>query len=135
MKIFRPIVSITLALLVLVSSTSFVVGIHVCMGQVQNVTLFTKAEGCGMEQNVPPCHKTTTKPCCEDETIVHKSSELKASVDQLQITPITPVDAVLPHMVMAEIIPAYDFISATYHSYDPPLRSCDLILEHHVFLI
>jgi len=46
MKSLRTITSLTLALLVFVSSTSFMVGMHICSGEVQNIALFTKAEGC-----------------------------------------------------------------------------------------
>jgi hypothetical protein len=135
MKFFRTISSLLLIILMLVSSTSFVVGMHICMGSVQNVSLFTKAEACAMEKKLPPCHRQTQKPCCADETLVHQASDFKASLDQLQIEAPTPLCIVQPLVVLSEIIPSAPVSRTLYHNYDPPLRSCDLTVALQVFLI
>ena len=44
MKPIRFISAVLLAIVVLVSSTSFMVGMHICMGEVQNIALFGKAD-------------------------------------------------------------------------------------------
>jgi hypothetical protein len=43
-----------MAFLVLISSSSFMVGIHRCAGEIQNMALLSKAEGCEIEKNLHP---------------------------------------------------------------------------------
>ena len=135
MKAFRTISAILLALLVLVSSTNFMIGMHICMGDVQNVALFTKAEGCEMEQNLPPCHRHSKAPCCEDETVVHKADDVKTNIAQIHIAGPSSIDVELPLVFISEIIPSAPLSRIQYYNYDPPLRSWDLTVEHQVFLI
>ena len=136
MKAFRSIAAVLLGILVLVSSTSFMVGMHFCMGEVQNIAFLTKADGCEKEKKLPPCHRQTNAPCCEDETIIHDGDDLKASIAQIQIiAPAQDQDIELPLILVAEIIPSAPFSRIRYYNYDPPLRSWDLTVEHQVFLI
>jgi hypothetical protein len=135
MKLFRAISSILLAFLVLVSSTSFMVGIHLCAGEVQNVALFAKAEGCEMEKSQPPCHRHMKAPCCEDETVIHSSDDVKSSVFHVNIMAPAPVDMDQPLVLISEVIPTAPFSRIKYYNYDPPLRSYDITVEQQVFLI
>lgn len=132
MKAIRTISSILLAVLVLVSSTSFMVGMHVCMGEVQNVA-FTKAEACPTEQQLPPCHRQTPDPCCEDEAFFHEADDLKVSSASVAVSPIVAADIEQTVAFIAEIIPSA--LTTPYSHYIPPLRSTDIIVEHRVFLI
>ncbi|HKZ38930.1 MAG TPA: hypothetical protein VJ184_14810 [Chryseolinea sp.] len=135
MKVFRTIAAILLALLVLVSSTNFIIGVHICMGDVQNIALFTKAEGCEMEQNLPPCHRHLKAPCCEDETVIHEADDIKADIAHILIDGPSPIDADHNLVFISEIIPSAPLSRIQYYNYDPPLRSWDLTIEHQVFLI
>jgi hypothetical protein len=132
---YRSIVSIALSLLVIVSSTSFIVGMHVCMGEVQNIAIFTKAEGCEKEQSLPPCHRHEKAPCCKDETVFHKGDDFKASAAKIQIIAPMPVYIEQPLILISEVIPSAPLSRILYYNYDPPLRSCDLTVEHQVFII
>jgi hypothetical protein len=135
MKLFRTISAILLATLVLVSSTSFMVGFHICMGEVQNVSIFSKADDCEMERNLPPCHRKMQEPCCDDETFVHEGDDFKASIKQIHISAPTPIYIEQPAVLISEIIPSAPSSRTHYHNYDPPLRSCDLTVAHQSFLI
>ena len=135
MKVIRRISAVLLALLVLVSSTSFMVGFHICMGEVENVALFTKADGCEKEKSLPPCHRHLKAPCCEDETYVHDGDDFKASIDHYQVVAPAPIDIEHPMVLISEVIPASHTSRIQYYKYDPPLRSWDLTVEHQVFLI
>lgn len=124
-----------MAFLVLVSSSSFMVGIHRCAGEIQNMELLSKAEGCDMQKNLPPCHKHLSAPCCEDEAILHEGEGFKASVSDIAIA-ISPALALkLPHVILSEIITSVPFLQPDYYNYDPPLRSDDITVSHRVFLI
>jgi hypothetical protein len=135
MKLFRSISAILLATLVLVSSTSFMVGFHICMGEVQNVSIFTKADECDMEKNLPPCHRKMQEPCCDDETVVHEGDDFKASVEKIHISAPTPLYIEQSPVLIAEVIPSAPSSRTYYQNYDPPLRSCDLTVAHQSFLI
>jgi hypothetical protein len=136
MKRFRSILSLVFALLVLFSSSSFIVGIHLCCGRVQNVALFTQAEDCGMsEMMMPPCHHHESKPCCENEAIIHDGDDFKVSLNG-QVLPVLPVvDLELPHVLLSEVIPSLELTSPRYYNYDPPLRQRDLTVSLRAFLI
>lgn len=135
MKIIKAISSVLLAMLVLVSSTSFMVGMHLCRGEVQNIALFKKADACEQEQKLPPCHAHKTAPCCEDEAVIHNANDFKITSAGFHITTPTPVDIEQPHIVISLIIPDVADESPRYFDYDPPLPSHDLTVLHRVFLI
>jgi hypothetical protein len=135
MRQHRSILSSVFAILVLFSSSSFMVGIHLCSGHIQNIALFTKAEGCGMEKKMPPCHKHESKPCCEDETIVHDAQDFKGNVSQVSIAAPPVLDVVQPSVLISEVIPSSIATIKHYSNYDPPFRPTDLTVDLQVFLI
>ncbi len=135
MKFLRTISVFALVLLVLVSTSSFMVGIHYCSGDVQDIELFTKADGCEMEKSLPPCHRHLKAPCCEDETVLHKGENIKAHVIKVHLATPGAIDIDLPFTLISEIIPSTSFSGKKFFNYDPPLRSCDFTVAHQVFLI
>lgn len=135
MTAIRKISALILALLVLFSSTSFMLGIHVCMGKVQNIAVFSKAQGCEMEKKIPACHRHLTKPCCEDETLVHEAGDFHASVDKIQLSTPLPLFIETSRLLIAEIVPSAVLQNVKYYNYDPPLLSQNLTIAHRVFII
>jgi hypothetical protein len=135
MKAIRSISAVLLAILVLVSSTSFMVGMHICMGDLENIALFGKAESCQKEKALPACHKHVKPACCEDEVVYHEASDFKASIEHIHIVAPVPVDLEQLMVLISEVIPASPIAQFEYYNYDPPSRSCDLTVEHQVFLI
>lgn len=135
MKFFKTISVFVLAFLVLMSSSSFMVGIHWCEGNIQNVALLSEAEGCEMEKKLPPCHQDRSAPCCEDDTILHQGEGFKAPISQITLSVLPALDLELPQIVVSEIIPSITFLQPDYYNYDPPLRSYDLTVSYRVFLI
>lgn len=135
MKGIRTIASVTLALLVFFSSTSFMVGMHFCSGEIQNIALFTKAEGCEKEKKLPPCHRHETVPCCDDEAIVHEGEDFNASFPEVSVPTISFVAIAPPSIILSEIIPVTYLPKVKHLNYDTPFRACDLTVTHQVFLI
>jgi len=111
------------------------IGIHLCSGQVQNMALFTKAEGCEKEKKLPPCHRHESVPCCQDETVVHDAQGFKGDITQIIIAAALAIDIVQPAVLLAEVIPSALISHRQYYNYDPPLRSSDLTVSHQVFII
>lgn len=135
MKAFKTITALSLALLVLVSSTSFQVGLHFCKGEVQEVALFAKAPGCEKEKQLPPCHRQTKSSCCDDETVIHEADELATSLESLNVDVSNLTDASHPFVLVAEIIPSSSVSRHPYIHYQPPLRSGDLTVAYRSFII
>jgi hypothetical protein len=135
MKFLKTISIFALAFLVLVSSSSFVVGIHWCRGEIFNMSVLSHAEGCGMEKDVPPCHKQMVASCCEDDTILHEGEGFKASLSDINVTASPALDVQPPAVIVAEIVPSLPLLRPAYYNYDPPLRSHDLTVSYSVFLI
>jgi hypothetical protein len=135
MKQYRSILSAAFAILVLFSSSNFMVGLHLCGGHVQKVALFTKAEGCAMEKKMPPCHKHMSKPCCEDETIVHTAQDFKVNTNQISIAAPPVLNIIQQPILIAEIIPTSIISVKHYAYYDPPIRPTDITVDLQVFLI
>lgn len=135
MKAFRTISATLLAILILVSSTSFMIGIHRCGGEVLNVALFKKADSCEKEQPMPPCHRHSKTSCCEDETVVHTSNDFKSSASLAVVGAFgTPV-MLVPFTLVSEVIPSTSILHLEWADYSPPLPAHDLTVEHQVFLI
>lgn len=135
MKAARSISAVLFAILVLISSTSFTVGMHLCMGKVENIALFGKAESCQREKALPACHKHMRPACCDDELVSHEGTAFKASVEKIHVVAPASVDIEQPVVLISEVIPTSPITSIQHYNYDPPLRTCDLTVEHQVFLI
>ena len=135
MKQFRSILSVAFAFLVLFSSSNLMVSLHLCGGHVQNVALFSKAEVCEMEKQMPPCHRPLANKCCDDETIIHNSENFNAPANDISISPEQAIDIELPSVLISEVIPASSFSRVKFRNYDPPVRATDLNVSLHTFLI
>lgn len=135
MRAVKLISTIFLSLLVIFSSTSFMVGLHFCGGQIQNVSMFEKAQPCAMEQTTPPCHHHQSKPCCEDETIVHDAQDLKSDIAKLHLAQLQPITVAAPTILVADLIPQEAYQAKGFRPYKPPLPVTDLTISLQVFLI
>jgi hypothetical protein len=133
MKHAKAILSAVLILIVLVSSTSFTIGLHICGDEIQNVALFGKADGCEKEKQLPPCHTHETPACCQNETIVHTGDDDQFSTAGIQL-PI-PFAIHTSRIKFAITISVVSVEHAHRLMYDPPLRTCDLTVEHRTLLI
>jgi hypothetical protein len=134
-KTLRTISSLLLALLVLASSTRFVVGVHLCGGRVDNVAFLEKASPCPMEQKMPPCHHQKSS-CCDDTLITHDAQELKNDITHLDFTAHAVPFVIQYPILIAEIIPAItDATTSSFRLYDPPPLHDDRPATLQVFRI
>ncbi|MFH6603532.1 hypothetical protein ACEZ3G_08595 [Maribacter algicola] len=80
--------SILMAMLLLVSTTSWAVDKHYCMGHLMDVSFFANAKDCGMDMTPSDeTSKTEEKSsCCDDETmVVDGQDNLKISVQDIDL--------------------------------------------------
>jgi len=78
-----------MALLLLLSTVSWKVEKHYCMGRLMDVTLFTDAESCGMDMSMAIVEDNvgeTKNSCCDDEVVfVEGQDDLKISFNDLEL--------------------------------------------------
>ena len=78
-QIFHQILSSLMALLVLASTVSWTVDKHICMGRVMDISLFSHADGCGMDMEME-------KSCCDDESFtIQGQDDLKISFEDFNL--------------------------------------------------
>ena len=119
-----------LALLVLVSSSSFMVNMHFCGGHVQSVSLIEEAAPCPMEVQLPTCHsKMAVKKsgCCEDKHVAFEGKDFNTQIQDFSLLAwqvINPV-ALLP--VIMEVIQTSEALAYSNHiPYKPPIVERDI---------
>lgn len=133
----QKISSVFMALLVLLSTTSFMVDKHYCGDKLVDVSLLTHAKSCGMEvqkSSVSSECEITKKSCCSDETIIiNGSDELKTSFNDLSfqqqifIASFCHTYINLFEGLKENIVP--------FEKYSPPLLITDIIIQDQTFLI
>ena len=133
----RNTVSVLMALLVLLSTSSFTVDKHFCGGVLMDMAVLAKAEHCAMNlhNHLDSEDKIFTKEtCCSNEsTTVEGQDELKPSLE------IYDLDQVL---FLCGFPYSYFFIyegllvqEVFFYDYSPPLLIRDVCLQNQVFLI
>lgn len=135
MNTLRKISSSLLALLVLLASSSFYVGVHVCNGSVNAVAFLQDADGCG-HQTMPPCHQALMKGCCEDDLVVHEAQEIKGDISGIAIPAVSSTDILHNTILVSEIIPSKAINPITYFSPPPySFHGNDIVISIQSLLI
>ncbi|MEO0570277.1 MAG: hypothetical protein AAF039_01145 [Bacteroidota bacterium] len=134
-RLFHKTLSSLLALLVLMSTVSWTVDKHLCMGRVMDVAFFHDADSCGMGNAMTAMgEKMEGKHCCDDESFtVEGQDDLKISWDELDV----PSQVFLSAFVQSyfHLGPVSSGDEVQRDTYPPPLLVHDLILLHEVLLI
>ncbi|MBS1509177.1 MAG: hypothetical protein JSS79_21235 [Bacteroidetes bacterium] len=137
MKLLRPILSVTLASVMLASSIGVTINMHICGGHIQSTALFLKANSCG---DMPmDCSSSSPKMksggCCQEKSIVVKGKETSAEVQAaVQWYPSFEfVATLLPVLYTFVNTPAKE-VPAFAH-YKPPLPDRDIPVLTRSFLI
>ncbi|WP_368668173.1 hypothetical protein [Flagellimonas sp. S3867] len=133
--IFRNISSIFLALMVLLSTVSWTVDKHLCMGRVMDVSFFAHADDCGMEEAMAAMGTDAGENhCCDDETFTVKGQDdLKLSWYDLELEHQTFLVA-FAHSYLDLFIPV-EKLPVPHEKYPPPILVKDIQVLDQVFLI
>ncbi|GHA79399.1 HYC_CC_PP family protein [Pontibacter akesuensis] len=146
MKLYRQIILLTLTLLVLVSSTGMAVGMHLCGGELRDVTFFGAAADCPMEQKqqkkLPPCHTpkedaaTDSENCCEDHQLEVKQLD---DASKHKITTLSKLQQLKMAVVLQAVV--FNFfapgteLEPTYAFYESPPLPRDIPVLVQSFLL
>lgn len=124
-----------MAFLVLASTISWTVDKHLCMGRVLDISLFTHAEGCGMEGEDSLMEREARQNgCCDDETFtLVGQDDLKRAWNDLDLEP-QFFPWALPQAHTQGFVPM-EGLPLAQEQYPPPLLVRDIHVLDQVFLI
>ncbi len=110
-----------MALLVLLSTTSFTIDIHYCGDTLVSTAIFNKAKSCGMDMEGADSHHSDIKgKCCSEKQInVQGQDELNISFDNLSLQ-----QQVFVASFVYTYINLFDGLEkniSSYEEYKPPL--------------
>jgi hypothetical protein len=138
LKNLRIILSGILALVVLSSAISHSVSFHICAGEIQNITVFGKAQSCKDHDNACDHGERTKqaslnhKGCCEDATLLIDSDKYKTAE---RITVESPQFIYLPEVSLVLEVNPYKSQFSQLSNYKPPLIERDITILVQTFLI
>lgn len=135
--VLHKIASIAMALLLLLSTTSWKVEKHYCMGRLINVALFVHVDDCGMDMDL----LRSTEPkldnknsCCDDRVIlIEGQDDLKISFHDLDVKGQTFLIALSYTFSDSGVILGHQAVAQSI--YPPPILVKDIQLLDEVFLI
>ncbi|MCB0474391.1 MAG: hypothetical protein KDC69_01880 [Flavobacteriaceae bacterium] len=126
-----------MAIMVLLSTFSFMVDMHYCGDNLVDVAIFSKAETCGMEAQTTTttsdCNMTKKNCCHEEQLLVKGQHELNNNVQKLPFSEQVFLTAFFVSYV--ELFEGLEEQVIPYRNYKPPLIISDLRVLHQVFRI
>ncbi|WP_229660163.1 HYC_CC_PP family protein [Aquaticitalea lipolytica] len=135
-QIFRNIMSLVMAFVVLFSTLSFTINMHYCGGALVETAISHKVKGCGMEMEKPSTDgcSITKKNCCDDkQLVVDGQDELQLAVDKISFEKqIFITYFVNTYINLFEIV---EENISSYEDYSPPLVVKQLYKIDETYLI
>ena len=142
-QVFKNVVSVFLAIIVLFTSFSFTISSHYCGDILVDSAIFTEAEDCGMmDEHENVCSTETMDKLCFENDSMHCKDVNKLfegnSIEQqaFEIAKLQKVYFAIAYITSYELLFA-DTTSNTiaYHHYIPPLVTNDLTVLFENFRI
>ncbi len=133
--IFHKTVAVSMSMFLLLSTVTWTVDMHLCMGRTMDVAFFSKAESCGMDMAMELLGDDTLENhCCDDRTVFVKGQkELKLQLDFVDLEPV--VATLLPTPRFEHYV-TYKQRQSLWKMYHPPPRDYgDLHVLLETFLI
>ncbi|MBT8237987.1 MAG: hypothetical protein HKP38_01140 [Croceitalea sp.] len=124
-----------MAILLLLSTVSWTVDKHLCMGRVMDIALFASAEDCGMKTTMQLRESSDVQNhCCDDESFtLEGQDDLKLSWTDINLNQQVFIFAFTTSF-LNELEPQSSK-SISSETYPPPLLVRDKLVLHQKFLI
>ncbi|MBL1279334.1 MAG: hypothetical protein COA33_003640 [Fluviicola sp.] len=145
-------ITLSLAFIMLFTTTGFSMDIHFCEGKIAQVSFFSKADACEMEKKVTVEHECCAnnakqisksnngqesidnERCCFNETVVLSSTNDFSEADE------TSLSHSQLTFITAFVLSSYNLFFAeekvpNFSHYSPPLINEDISVLHQVFII
>lgn len=134
---FHRLFSVTMALLLLASTTAWTVEKHYCMGYLMDVSFYAEAEDCGMSMSTSSDDNSQISDqnsCCTDEIIiVEGQDDLKISFEEISFDQQLFLVAFTHSYLSLFEFPSERLLPDEH--YPPPLLVKDIQLLDEVFII
>lgn len=134
-KFFHHTTAVSLAFLVLLSTMTWTVDKHMCMGRVMDISFFHEADSCGVELAMDALGlQQDENHCCDDESFTFfGQDDLKLTWDELEIE---QQDFLLgfTYSFLNLFVPV-EKLPVPNETYPPPLLVKDITVLDQVFLI
>ena len=139
--------SLSLAALMLTSSVSFSMDIHLCQGHIKSVSFFGKAKACYPNEQLEQCKQQTCnqdfgkhtslskKPCCINNCVIFESLKYQARLDLTNED--KPIMANLLGTEASRSLLWHKLSPFHFHAFhppQPPLPEGNIIILFQVFL-
>jgi hypothetical protein len=144
MKLIRQLILLVLTFLVLVSSTGISVGMHLCGGELEDLSFFGNEVDCPMEQQkekLPSCHKVPdsdadAKDCCHDHTLVFDHADATSDSKALLLSKALDLKfvAAFKVVILQLFAPELD-LKPRYALYESPPLARDIPVLVQSFLL
>lgn len=125
-----------MVLLVFISTTSFTVDMHYCMGRLMDVGILEEAESCADAGLQMDDHSETIDrmPCCEDKQIISAASQdLQPALEKFSLEQLQFVAAFTHSFLLRYRIASTKDLDPD--SYAPPNLVVDIQQRNEVYLI
>jgi hypothetical protein len=137
-NVFRKVLSILMAFVVMFSTMSFSIDMHYCGNSLVDFSFFTEAKGCGMEedQSVKNCENPfiSENSCCTDQQIIKEGEDdLKTAFNNLSFEQQTFVASFFYTYI--NLFDGLDENISPFKDYSPPFIERDVQVLHQTFLI
>lgn len=134
--ILHRITALSMALLLLLTTTSFSIEAHFCGDHLVDIALNDHANGCSMQSLDPDMHKAMKDMgCCQDKQIVSDhDDDLQKTAHEFSFEQLVFI-TVLTHSYVSLFDIDASPINANWNKESPPLLDRDLFLLHDSFLI
>lgn len=121
--------------MVMLSTVSWTVDKHLCMGRVMDVSFFAEADDCGMEEAMAAmADESLENHCCGDESFtIEGQDKLKLSLSDLDLEQQYFLVA-FTHSFLNVLLPLKE-LPVPNEDYPPPLLTRDIQVLDQVFLI
>lgn len=135
-SVFHRVVSVCMAVLLLLSTTSWTIGKHYCMGHLVDVSLFSNAESCCKQSDGA---RTIDRPreadsCCSNELLVlDGQDDLNISINDLDLDQQAFLASFAHCYFQMFEVCAEQVVPHKY--YPPPILVKDIHVLDEVFLI
>jgi len=133
------ILSITLALIMLFTTTSFTVNMHFCCNQMVDMAFFSKAEVCKdkvqkKDSPIKQCSTLQEKECCSNKSFVKEGDDVfKESNIASQIETLVFLNTFV--FTYINLFEGLEENIVPFKAYRPPLLFADIQILNETFLI
>ena len=131
----HKIIGITMAFLLLLSTTSWKVEKHYCMGRLIDVAMFSDVDSCGMDMSISSEDVSDVEySCCDDEIVVFDGQDdLQFS---LKVVDLEKISFYMPFVFSYSTVNTIQNIEEVLvEQYPPPQLVKDIQVLDQVFLI